>query len=314
MLRILTAVILIPLVLLAIFKAPLWAYGLLVIALALVATYEYLDIVAAYGLAPMRVLTLITVVAAMGGPLLGLMARMRNPFVSAHLEGASRAYSATLLLASAAPLLMLVLALRSDDLKIALPSAATSYLGIPYIALTLGFLVYLRASVVNGTLAVLYLLLVVWSGDIAAYYVGKTLGKHPLSPRVSPKKTWEGAVASLLVATSIGTLLLMFNGKVAALADRMHALPQSSIFGSPQPGANVLWIALLISAAINIAAQLGDLVESMIKRGADVKDSGFVLPGHGGVLDRIDALLFAAPMLWYFVSYTSQKGQPLIHF
>ncbi len=132
----------------------------------------------------------------------------------------------------------------------------------------------------------LFLLVCVWAGDIAAFYVGRRYGKHKLS-RLSPNKTWEGTLASVGGSVLAG-LAVVFTGELL-----------STYFGNTvlhilEP----VWQSAVLAVIINVAAQLGDLLESAIKRGAGVKDSGTILPGHGGVLDRIDALLLAAPVLW----------------
>ena len=118
------------------------------------------------------------------------------------------------------------------------------------------------------------LLAIVWLGDSGAYYIGKTWGRHKLAPRVSPNKTWEGSIAS----TAAGLLA-------------------AAVWSYWRLGEVDGWI-LLLAGLVSIAAQIGDLVESLLKRGAGVKDSGQILPGHGGMLDRMDALLFAAPVMW----------------
>ena len=148
---------------------------------------------------------------------------------------------------------------------------------------------------------ILYLLLIVWAGDIFAYFVGKSVGRHLMSPRISPKKTWEGAFASLAASLIIGALLFNYSGQISSALLNAHLIDKKDgLFALQKP---LLWPTLLLSAVLNIAAQLGDLVESLIKRGAGVKDSGSLLPGHGGMLDRIDALLFAAPILWYYAAW-----------
>jgi phosphatidate cytidylyltransferase len=133
----------------------------------------------------------------------------------------------------------------------------------------------------------LLLFCVVWSGDIAALYVGRSLGRRKLAPKLSPGKTWEGSLASV-AGSLIAAVLLVLLGQWMV----RHSLP-----GLAYEGSWAHW--LLLAVVLNIAAQIGDLVESALKRGAKVKDSGSLLPGHGGVLDRIDALLLAAPVLWY---------------
>jgi phosphatidate cytidylyltransferase len=114
---------------------------------------------------------------------------------------------------------------------------------------------------------------------MAAYFVGRAIGKHRLAPIVSPKKSWEGAVASVVISAGFGALYLPYF----------------------IPGTGTLE-AILVAAAANIAGQLGDLGESAMKRGAGVKDSGTMLPGHGGWLDRVDSTLFALPMVFLWVS------------
>jgi phosphatidate cytidylyltransferase len=183
---------------------------------------------------------------------------------------------------------------------------------LPYVGFTLGILPMLQATD-HGALYLLYVMLVVWCGDIAAYYVGRAIGRHKLAPRVSPGKTWEGAIASVVAAMFVGWLLFHFLGPISAALRDIGLL---SSFGytyySPNPvlqsplGSAPLWLVLLFGAVTNIAAQLGDLVESALKRGAGVKDSGTLLPGHGGVLDRIDALLFALPVgtIFYLAGFS----------
>jgi phosphatidate cytidylyltransferase len=148
-------------------------------------------------------------------------------------------------------------------------SFGTVYLALPAVALT-------RLQEADPWL-VLLLLAIVWLGDTAALVVGRRWGRHKMAPRVSPKKSWEGAAASLGIAV------------VAAAA--WSAL----VLGRLSP------LVVAVAAGVNVAAQLGDLTESLLKRGSGVKDSGDLLPGHGGLLDRIDALLFAAPVLWISV-------------
>jgi phosphatidate cytidylyltransferase len=146
-------------------------------------------------------------------------------------------------------------------------------------------------------LLVFYLLVVVWSGDIFAYYVGKSIGKNKLAPRISPGKTWEGTFASLVGSAALGSLILIKLPYVYSGLAKIGLMPTISVFGGVPPFKTPpLLVAIGVSLVINAAAQIGDLVESMIKRGANLKDSGTLLPGHGGVLDRIDALLFAAPI------------------
>jgi phosphatidate cytidylyltransferase len=157
-------------------------------------------------------------------------------------------------------------------------------------------------------------MLLVWCGDIAAYYVGRAMGKNKLAPRISPGKTWEGAVASVLGAVLVGLLLFHYINSVAELLQRLrlftpatHATiwpPPISPWAFPMAP---LWFITLYAVCVNVAAQFGDLVESALKRGAGVKDSGTLLPGHGGVLDRIDALLFALPVgLIFYIAGMSQ--------
>lgn len=142
--------------------------------------------------------------------------------------------------------------------------------GIPYLAIPVASLFHLRRL---DPWVLVLLLAIVWLGDTAAYYVGKRFGRHRLAPVVSPNKSWEGAVAGVAA------------GFLATLAWSLLRLGW------------VGWPLLAVGVATAIGGQLGDLVESMLKRAAGVKDTGAVFPGHGGVLDRVDALMFAAPML-----------------
>ncbi len=158
----------------------------------------------------------------------------------------------------------------------ALAGAASTVFGVGAIACPPPRMCYLRAV---SPRAVLLLLLLVWVCDSCAYYFGRRFGKTPLAPIVSPKKTWEGTVAGLIGASLFG-----------AAAGVWWFLPQLG----PVRGA-------LAGALASSAGQVGDLVESLWKRGAGVKDSGFFLPGHGGFYDRIDSLLFAGPVMAAFV-------------
>jgi phosphatidate cytidylyltransferase len=121
-----------------------------------------------------------------------------------------------------------------------------------------------------------------------------------MTPRVSPKKTWEGAVGSMLGSLAVGWAFLANAQPISSALLQAHLIQRRDGYFALQPWP--LMTILVLSAAINVAAQLGDLVESLIKRGAGVKDSGALLPGHGGILDRIDALLLAAPVIWFYAA------------
>jgi phosphatidate cytidylyltransferase len=159
-------------------------------------------------------------------------------------------------------------------------------------------------------------MLLVWSGDIAAYYVGRTFGKHKLAPRISPGKTWEGAFGSVLGAVVLGILLFRFMEPIANAFRRIHLLPPGEGHAAvtvPQVMLTPIWLVVVFAISVNVSAQLGDLVESAMKRGAGVKDSGTLLPGHGGVLDRIDALLFALPVgLIFYVAGMAKYFAPAV--
>jgi len=190
------------------------------------------------------------------------------------------------------------------DLRMGLAASATSLFGVVYIGAALSLLIVLRA---DYSILVVLVLFSVWAGDIAAYYVGRTFGKHKLAPIVSPNKSWEGAVASVTASVAMSAVVFHFYSGISGLfadadSTKMHWLlpvPGQMLFPRVSWG-DIVALGLLSK----IAAQLGDLFESALKRGAGVKDSGTLLPGHGGMLDRIDALLFAVPVVWYYASLT----------
>ncbi len=286
--RVLTAVVLIPIVLAILIFAPIWLYGIVVAAVAVLATREYLAMLPSFGLTSYRAVAYIFLALSFG--LAISTATLAE--AGAYLMGT---FFLTMALMMVSGPVFLVLAMRHPELPKAMPSAAASFLARPYITLPLVGLVSLRSGPMWWYL-VFYLLVTVWVGDIFAYYTGRAIGRHKLAPRISPGKTWEGAVASLVSATVIGALVLHYGNALVPM--RLHPPNMPRVPFTNYPLVNVI----LLSAGINIAAQLGDLVESMIKRGAGVKDSGTLLPGHGGMLDRIDALLFGALVLWYYAA------------
>jgi phosphatidate cytidylyltransferase len=183
-------------------------------------------------------------------------------------------------------LALLVYCTFNSNVEQVLPDATCSIFCLLYTGSTLIVIPALREES-NGPSLLIFLLCVVWAGDIAALYVGRAWGRHKLAPSLSPNKTWEGTVGSLA-----GSLLAA--GALLALARVLQAW-DSSRLSYPES----VWFWLALAVIVNGAAQVGDLAESALKRSAGVKDSGTLLPGHGGVLDRVDALLLAAPVLWY---------------
>jgi phosphatidate cytidylyltransferase len=291
--RILTAVVLIPIVLVLVLAAPVPVLAFVTGLVALLTTDELLKLSAGYGIHPIRWTTF-------GVVAIFFVFIAVNPGGTTDLLSTAGVIYAAVLLAALLPFVYSVIAMRRLDLRTAFPAAMVSVFAFGYIALPLGLLVQVREQW-RGAFLILYLLLIVWAGDIFAYFVGKSLGRHLMSPRISPKKTWEGAFASLAASLIIGALLFNYAGQISSALLSAHLIDKKDgLFALQKP---LLWPTLLLSAVLNIAAQLGDLVESLIKRGAGVKDSGSLLPGHGGMLDRIDALLFAAPILWYYAAW-----------
>ncbi len=304
--RVLTAVILVPIVILALFKAPLWLFTLLVFGVAVLAAHEYFGIVKAQGYRPFAAAAYVFFAWSFGT--LYWLAHFAS---FDYVDGAGGLALIVMLgllgglglVTLIAALVLLLGGLSRDPLSSALPDAAVTLMALPYLAFTLGLLPLLSAPT-NGALYVLFLMLLVWCGDIAAYYVGRAIGKHKLAPRVSPAKSWEGAVASIMSAVVVGWLLFHYSPNIHHALVYLHVMPGrivDRLSMQPSPALAPFWLVALFAAAVNVSAQLGDLVESALKRGAGVKDSGTLLPGHGGVLDRIDALLFALPvgMIFY---------------
>jgi phosphatidate cytidylyltransferase len=291
--RIATAVVLIPIVLLLVLRAPVTLVAIVTTAIALLTVHEFLKLVEAYGVQPLRRPTYGFVILFFLLLLIGMGAD--KPLLSTEIFGIAGAFAATM-----AAFVFLSIAMRRADLSTGYPAAAASALAFAYIALPLAMLVQLRQQWA-GAFLILYLLLVVWAGDIFAYFIGRSIGRHLMSPRISPKKTWEGAVASMVASLAVGGLLFYYATQLSTRFLEWGLIQRrDGIFSLERPA---LLPVLLLTAVLNVAAQLGDLVESLIKRGANVKDSGTILPGHGGMLDRIDALLFAAPVLWFYAAW-----------
>jgi phosphatidate cytidylyltransferase len=162
-------------------------------------------------------------------------------------------------------------------LEDSLPSSAVAVLATTYVGMLTGSLIRLRNDFPEGWKLVFFLLLVVWLGDSGAYYFGKSFGKRKLSPRISPKKTVEGLIGGI-VTSIVAAVVIHFT------------------FFRNFP----LHHAIIAGVTLSLAGVVGDLAESMWKRSADVKDSGTLLPGHGGFLDRFDSILFTAPILYCY--------------
>jgi len=250
--RILTALALIPIVTWVVLFANQWVFLAVLSTVACLCWYEYNEIAGGYGFGKPGVVGY--------GVGLALLAWWDVHWLA--VVGFA--------------VLVLLMVLRDRDLAHALPRAALLVLGVIYV-----FGCWKCARPLRETYSphwLMYALLLNWAGDIGAYYIGRPFGRHKLAPRVSPKKSWEGSVASVVTSVLVGGLYLL------------RFVPEI-----PLPH------VLALTAAANVAGQLGDLAESAMKRGAQVKDSGAILPGHGGFLDRVDSTLFALPVIYAYL-------------
>jgi phosphatidate cytidylyltransferase len=255
--RLLTAAALIPVIVYVVLFANLWVFWGVMVTVAFLCYREYNTIAAAYGFGAPG-----PVGYAMG---LAVLVWMDAPW--------------PWLLMVLAALAASVLAMQAKDLAHSLPRAALLLMGVVYI---FGCWKCALPLHTRNPHWLMYALIINWTGDAGAYYVGRRFGRHKMAPLVSPKKSWEGAAASVVTSGLIAVPYLM------------HFVGGLPVLG-----------AILLTAAANAAGQLGDLAESAMKRGAGVKDSGAILPGHGGFLDRVDSTLFALPVILAYVTVNS---------
>jgi len=288
--RVLTALVLIPVAVAIVLFTPTWAVAIAVAVLTILALWEYFALGDAIGHRAYRLWTvfcsllLIVQCWRISRPF-GYLTALSLP----HLERLSNSifpyspYCRFTALVSAAPLFFLfVLGLTiltlftRRPLVESLPSAGISSSALLLVAFPLSYAIRLHGIATYGPRLLLFALVITWAADTFAYFIGRAIGKHPLAPHISPKKTWEGSIGGM-----IGSLL------VAYIFHYWLTIP----------------IPHLLAMAVlgNIAGQMGDLLESACKRSAGVKDSGGLLPGHGGILDRIDALILCIPVIWYYL-------------
>jgi phosphatidate cytidylyltransferase len=180
-------------------------------------------------------------------------------------------------------LILLVLSalfmITSQNLLTAMSNLSITFFGIFYIGFLLSHVILIRSQM-DGEAWLLFLMITVWAGDIIALFSGTLFGRHKLYPKISPNKTYEGLLGAIVGSVIIGLLF-------------------ASLF---LPDFNK-GLCILVTIGMGILGQLGDFIESMLKRSAQVKDSGSLFPGHGGVLDRIDSFLFSAPFLYYLLPH-----------
>jgi phosphatidate cytidylyltransferase len=277
-LRIWTAVVLIPAVIAAVWLGPAWLVAGSASIVTVLALLEFFALGERLGFHAYRFWTCLSAIgifaqqwdearAASIAKLGDLLYRMRAPRVSLEMV-------LVLFIVGAA-----VIALGSRrPLAEIFSSVSVSAAGLLVVAIPFSAIVRLHSVDFLGPQLLLFTLVVVWVGDTAAYFVGKGVGRFKMSPQLSPNKTWEGAAANLL-----GALLV------------------AAVFGYWMKIAPAHMLAM--AALGSVAGQVGDVFESAFKRSAGAKDSGTILPGHGGILDRIDALILAAPAVWYYFEW-----------
>ena len=257
--RVVTSLVATPFILAAVYFGGI-PFLLLVLGLAIVAVNEFYNLMMKKGLFPAYYV---------GNVITGFFIVFSYYALKRDWEPA---HSAILTLAAAAALISGVFLKREKD---TLVDVAVTILGMIYVGWFFSYLIFIRALTEHGGY-LFFLIFTIWAMDIAAYLAGKFLGHTPLAPSISPKKTWEGALAGFLVAMGAAMIL----SQTAQLE---------------------LYHALILGGLIGIFGQLSDLVESLIKRDAGAKDSSNIIPGHGGVLDRIDSFVLTAPLMYYYV-------------
>jgi phosphatidate cytidylyltransferase len=286
MTRVLSALVLLPVVIGTIWFLPAGATFVLAAVAAVLAFWEYRAIARALG---------VSVPAGIGGVAVVLVcysmwvadSASDVSWNGAHLLQPNLVY---LVLMAALIVVGSVSIAQGRPGPAVLADAGATLFAPIYIGLPLGALAAVRGDIgamgassdiawdtVDGRWVLLLLLVVIVVSDSAQYYTGRAFGRRPLSPAISPKKTVEGAIGGVV----FGTIAMTLGGRY--------------IFGSP------LWVLALLGATISLLGIVGDLFESLLKRSAGVKDSSTLIPGHGGVLDRIDSWLFAAPVYYVFV-------------
>jgi phosphatidate cytidylyltransferase len=275
--RLVTGAVLIPITVAIVWWSPLELVAILATVMTGLALFEFFKLAELAGLRAYRLWTLVSSVAIFFTQWSAVQGRSWRLTRDLHLVRSSAAFSPPLELVLFIFVIGLALIVFSSKrpLKNALGDMGASATAVLMIALPLSSVVRLDAVPLIGHRLLLFTLVLVWVGDTLAYFVGKYFGRWRMTPELSAKKTWEGAAANLIGAVGVG----------AAFAGPLGIDP---------------WQCMLMAGLASIAGQIGDLLESSYKRSAGVKDSGTLLPGHGGMLDRIDALILAAPVVWYY--------------
>jgi phosphatidate cytidylyltransferase len=286
LLRLLTAAVLIPVVVALVWWAPAIILAGIAAVVAILALAEFLNLGERIGLRGFKLWTYFCTV-------LIFYAQFSLGRIETHsfAGGVSMVRDATggTLSVEAALLIFLfgcvILGLLTKrPLHEVLPAVSIGSAALLFVVLPFSYIVRLDEIEPVGRQLVLFTLVLVWAGDMLAYFVGKSLGRVPMAPMLSPKKTWEGALGNVLASMIVAVLF----------AKSMQT--------------DVITL-LIIAGVANIAGQAGDLIESAYKRGASVKDSGGLLPGHGGMLDRIDSLILATPAVWILYQWLASRPQ-----
>ncbi len=261
--RVLTSIVLVPVLYVIVWELPPVYFTGLVVVAAVIGQYEFYRMARNRGIKPHVVLGCAfgVLVALSFYPGLSLFRGMGGAFCIT--AGMFAIMSARLF--------------SSRPVEGALEDIAATLLGVFYVALLFGFQAAIRKCD-GGKQWIVFLYLVIWASDTGAYYIGSSLGKHKLYPKISPKKSVEGLIGGMVAAAG------------AALLCRVWFLPAVGVQE-----------AAVLGLVLAVAGTLGDFVESLFKRSAGVKDSGSLIPGHGGMLDRMDSMLFAAPVLYYYL-------------
>ncbi|MDJ0839500.1 MAG: phosphatidate cytidylyltransferase [Acidobacteriota bacterium] len=243
--------------------APTWALHLLLAAIGLIGTLEFDSIARGFGYKIYREPVMLFILLGIGSIYIPWFDLKMLPYVAFAL--------------------VCLVSLTSDDFTKSLPILGISIMATGYLALTVVALAYtslLKDSTGNdvGRILVAFCVLMVWAGDTFAYFAGNFFGKHKIAPKASPNKTWEGTIGNL-----IGNFLLAWGAKYTVL-----------------PQLNYVDL-IVLTLVFGLLGFWGDLIESTWKRGAHLKDSGTLLPGHGGFLDRTDSIFLTAPLFYYYM-------------